>query len=336
MKKMDDHFDAPELDAVMVSLTVLEPGVGDAPMPASQALTHIKQRADHTPPRLWDIILKELTTMFKRKYAIATLFVVLVIGGAFAIPSVRAAASEFLGLFRVQKFAPISVSPRQLRMLESLADQGLTPGELEIVSGPAADKAVSNVAEAAAVAGAPVLAPQVLSEPDRLYVSAQAQGRLTVNLAQSRAILAAAGVDAALLPDSLDGAVVDVTIYPAVSMNWQASGISLVQTDSPLVDYPDDVDPAVLGEALLQLLGMSDAEAARLAASIDWTNTLLFPVPENLATFSEVTVQGGSGMALTSLDGQDNALMWQKDGRVFILEGPETVRNLVRIANSLR
>ncbi len=102
---------------VMATLAVLEPAAGEEPMPASQALASIKQRAQRTRPRFWDIISKEIMSMFKRKYAFATLLVVLVLGGAIAIPSVRAAASEFLGLFRVQKFAPISISPRQLAML---------------------------------------------------------------------------------------------------------------------------------------------------------------------------------------------------------------------------
>lgn len=274
--------------------------------------------------------------MFKRKYAFVTLLVVLVLGGAVAIPSVRAAASEFLGLFRVQKFAPISISPRQLAMLENLAEQGLTPGTLEMVSEPGLDQQVANMAEAASLTGAAALSPHLLGEPDAIYVTGAAQGRLTVDLNSSRAILRAAGVDPAALPDSLEGAVVDVTVYPIIGATWTDAGISLLQSDSPLVDYPDDVNPAVLGKALLQLLGMTEAEATRLAASIDWTNTLLFPVPENAATFSEVTVQNSSGLALSSLDGEHSALMWQKDGRVFVLEGPETVRGLVRIANSLR
>ena len=336
MRENEKFDEMDELGDVLAALAVLAPRDRDAAMPASQALASLKQRAHPIRPRFWDIISKEIINMFKRKYAFATLLLLFVLGGAVAIPSVRAAASEFLGIFRVQKFAPISISPRQLAMLESLAEQGLTPGTLEMVSEPGQEQMAASMAEAASLTGAAVLSPRLLGEPDNIYVTGAAQGRLTVDLDSSRAILRAAGVDPMALPDSLDGAVVDVTIYPIIGATWNDAQISLLQSDSPLVDYPDDVDPAVLGKALLQLLGMTEAEASRLAASIDWTNTLLFPVPENAATFSEVTVQNSSGLALSSLDGEHSAVMWQKDGRVFVLEGPETVRTLVRMANSLR
>ena len=87
---------------------------------------------------------------------------------------------------------------------------------------------------------------------------------------------------------------------------------------------------------VFQTLGMSESEAARLAASIDWTNTLLMPIPEEFATFSEVRVAGTSGLALSSLDGVNSALMWQDGGRVYVISGPLTARELVRAANSLR
>jgi hypothetical protein len=70
----------------------------------------------------------------------------------FSLPAVRAAASDFLGLFRVEKFAPISVSPQQMAMLEQIAEQGLHPGELVMTSEPASRKVASG-AEAEALVG---------------------------------------------------------------------------------------------------------------------------------------------------------------------------------------
>jgi hypothetical protein len=124
-----------------------------------------------------------------------------------------------------------------------------------------------------------------------------------------------------------------VTIFSAVSQQWE--DIVLLQSPSPLVEYPEDVDTVALGEALLRILGMDTRQARRLARSIDWTNTVLLPVPENVASFSEVEVDGVSGIALTSVNGRDTAIMWQKDGVVFVLSG-RNIADLIDVADSLQ
>ena len=62
---------------------------------------------------------------------------------------------------------------------------------------------------------------------------------------------------------------------------------------------------------------------------------LLLPVPSTLATFSEVNVDGVNGMALTSIDGQGNVLIWQKSGVLFLVVGNQTVSDLVALANEM-
>jgi hypothetical protein len=109
----------------------------------------------------------------------------------------------------------------------------------------------------------------------------------------------------------------------------------LNQSSSPLIEYPEDVDTAALGQALLQALGMDARQARRLAQSIDWTSTLLLPIPEGIATFSEVDVDGVGGLAFSSYDGVNNAILWQKDGVVYVLNGGQ-LDELVDVANSLR
>ncbi len=270
-----------------------------------------------------------------RRFAFSSLAAIVLLAVAFTMPPVRAAASDFLGLFRVQKFAAISVSPQQVAVLERIADQGLHPGELQITAEPGQPQAVATLEEAAAISGEPVYSATALGEPQRVLVSGPGSGRLIVDLENARAILSAADLDPQLLPDSLDGAAIDVAIYPAVHQSWP-DGLALMQSRSPLIDYPDDVDPNVLGQALLQMLGMSQGEARRLSAGIDWSSTLLLPVPENVATFSEVTVNGASGLALSSLEGDENSLMWQQDGALFVLRGPHDVSTLQEIAASMQ
>lgn len=330
MTRPDDIHD------VLDQLASLTPTADDAPRPAGQALAQLKVRINANIPSRQDNLLWRITAMLTRKRAFAMISLVVLLLVAFSLPPVRAAASDFLGLFRVQKFAAISISPQQMALLERMAEEGLYPGEVEMIEDPGGPQKVASLEEAAAQTGRGVATIPDLGAPAEIQVMQGGSGRLHVDLENARAILEAADVDPKALPDSLDGAAVDVTIYPSVEQYWENSNLLLMQTQSPLVDYPDDVNVTVLGQALLELLGMAPGEARRLATSIDWTNTLIMPIPENLATFQEVQVNGTSGLALSSVDGAGNSLIWQEGGSVYLLAGDATVGALVAAAEGMQ
>lgn len=322
-----------EMQKVLEQLSTLAPEAEDAPRPPAEALVQLQRK----------IAGKELSSvtkfkwrfpqMFNRKYAFVALALIVMLAVAFSLPPVRAAASDFLGLFRVQKFAAVSVSPEQLGLLEEVAEKGLYPGEIEMIQEPGAPEPVATLADAVALAGRPLATVPALGIPQTIEVTGGGSGRLLVDLESARAILEAAGVDPLLLPDSLDGATVDVTLFPSVEQRW--ANVSLIQTESPLVDYPEDVNPTILGEALLRMLGMEPAEAQRLARAVDWTNTILLPVPQDLATFREVEVDGNSGLALSSIEGHGSSIMWQQGGIVYLLTGDQDVDGLLALAEAI-
>lgn len=327
----EDH----DLQEVLVQLSRLAPGAEEAPRPAAQALAALKQRAEAPPSSHWRGIWRHFWVSPQRRLATAVLMLLVVFGMVFSFPAVRAAASDFLGLFRVQKFAAIPISADQLALLESIARQGVMPGEVIILEEPGAMTPAHSLAEAARLAGldhAP--APRLLATPDEIFVTAGGNGRFIIDVAGFRQILALAGADPTLLADELDGNAIEITVFPGVQQSW-ADGTTLLQTPVPLVTYPGDLDPAPLGEALLQASGMSAGEAARLARSIDWTSTLLLPIPQDVATFNEVAVNGSSGLTLSSRDGAYSALLWQQDGMLFLLSGSGSANMLLRLANSL-
>lgn len=328
MKQTDDVQD------VMEQLSILAPQPGDAPRAPQQALAQLKSRLDERRESPLITLWRNLS-MRKHRVAISGLVAVMLIIAVLALPPVRAAASDFLGLFRVQKFAAISISPQQMVLLEQVAEQGLYPGEFHAIQDPAPPQEVATLEEATALAGGPVRTAAALGPPTRIQVSGAGSGRLVVDLQSARRILRAADVNPRLLPDSLDGAEINATIYPAVEQRW-GDELVLMQSQSPQIDYPDDVNADVIGQALLQMLGMSQAEAERLASNIDWSSTLLLPVPEKLATFSEVNVNGNSALALTSLEDGENSLMWQQDGVIYVLIGADSIDALRDIAQSVQ
>ncbi len=323
---------------IQETLATLAPTPADAPRPAPLALAQIKQRLAAQQQMPWRYRLRRFFSTPGQRYATAVVLAGVMLMFAFSFPTVRAAASEFLSLFRVQSFAAITISPEQIAMLRKIAEAGLTPGDVEIFEDPGQLTAVDTINDAAAITGLKqVRTITPLGKPESVYVSAPGRGRLTVDLAGSRAILEAVGVDPLLLPDSLEGAQVNVTVFAGVEQQWGAGADSLhlLQSESPLVEYPDGLDTMLLGQALLQVLGLSEAEAGRLAQEIDWTSTLLLPIPQDIAAYHEVMVDGVSGMAVSELDGRGATIIWQKDGILYSLFGDQSTEELLALANTL-
>lgn len=324
-----------EFQDVYDQLSALAPGSEDAPRSAAQMLASVKRAAAPRPNPIQNLIRSFNMTLSRRATAVSLLVVLLAVV-LLSFPAVRAAASDFLGLFRVQKFATISVSPEQIAVLERMAEEGLTPGEFEIHAEPVEIGPAPNLSLAADAAGMPAVRTiGALGEPQEIRVMDGGSGTLTINLEGARAIVEAAGVDPLLLPDSLEGAEVNVTVYPSVQQMW-ADEVVMAQMPSPLVEYPGNVDTTVLGEALLRVLGTPADEARSIAQSIDWTSTLLLPIPQEAATYREVTVDGVSGVAFDSIDSSASGLLWQKDGIVYMLVGQDGIETLLGLAQSLR
>ena len=324
------------MQEVMNKLTLLQPGADDAPRPAGQALAHLQQKIDLAQQKTLGARLPAFFFAPARRVALTAVFLILFLGTAFSFPTVRAAASDFLGLFRVQKFAAISISPEQIAMLEQVAELGLSPGELEIIEEPGAVTEVDSLREAQSLTGLTAVRTfSTLGEPASVFVTDGGYGRFQIDPEGTRAILEAVGVDPTLLPDNLENANIRITVFAGVQQQW-ANGITLMQTESPIVEYPKDFDATLLGSALLQILGMSEAEANRLAAQIDWTSTLLLPIPQEAATFNEVTVEGNSGILLDSLDGQSTALVWQHDGIIHLLMQKGNGVDLLELVSQLK
>jgi hypothetical protein len=271
----------------------------------------------------------------QRRLATAVSLAIALIIITFSFPTVRAAASDLLSLFRVQKFAAISVSPEQLAMLEQIADEGLIPGELHIDQEPGRLTPADSLPEAANLAGlTAVRTLPILGDPMEIFISEGGSAEFTVDEANARALLEVAGLNPNLLPPGIDGARITVATFNGIEQRWD-DGTTLLQMDSPLVQYPERLDPAVLGEALLQILGLNPLEASRLARQIDWTSTLLLPIPTDMASFEETTVNGTSGIGLSSLDNEFHALIWQENGRLYLLVAPKTMPELAELANTL-
>jgi hypothetical protein len=107
---------------------------------------------------------------------------------------------------------------------------------------------------------------------------------------------------------------------------------------SPTISAPPGLDVQKIGEAFLQIMGMSAEEAARFAQSVDWSTTLVIPIPRNGTSYQEVPVDGVTGtLIVQDMEGHEAQylLIWVKDGILYSLAGSGNGSAALRIVNSL-
>jgi hypothetical protein len=113
----------------------------------------------------------------------------------------------------------------------------------------------------------------------------------------------------------------------------------LVEMTSPTVNAPAGIDVNELAKIGLEFTGMSSEEAAAFVSSVDWTSTLVVPIPRNAAIYEQVDVDGVTGTLIQrpADDAPQFALIWVKDGIVHVISGLGTnSQQAIDMANSLQ
>ncbi len=271
---------------------------------------------------------------------------------AFSLDPVRAAAREFLDLFRVKRFAAVPVDPQRLERLArgGVDFKSLVADQVQVVVAPQQPVEVASPEAGAVEAGIVAHLPTVL--PRRAELVGTTLGRpgsfrVQVDTAKLEALALAAGADEIEIPGWWNGATIDVDMPPVLAVRYartfdgsdgrppREDSFLLFQSAAPQVELPEGFDPAILGRLGLRLAGMSAEDALAFSRSIDWRATLLVPVPIQGGTFREVEVSGQKGLLVTVQPPPRSApagraarahsvLLWSADGQVFALQGPAT------------
>ena len=117
-----------------------------------------------------------------------------------------------------------------------------------------------------------------------------------------------------------------------------ADCVILAEIPSPEVSAPASVNVAQLAQIALEFSGMTPEEAAAFTDTVDWTSTLVVPIPKNAASYQQVTVDGVTGTLIQrpSDDAPQFALLWVKDGIIYAIGGlGSNSQQALEIANSL-
>ncbi len=306
--------------------------------------------------------------VFKRIFASPVLriglAVVVILALVLSVPAARAVADQILNLFRVQQVVVLPLDTTGMEQLtgnSTLVKQlsQLASSSLQNEQKPGEPVTVADASQAGKLAGFTVRLPQGMS-PSRISVENSASFSFKLDRAKAQALLDEAGRSDLVLPASIDGEVVSVKIPASVSTAYGncpdpstsepstfgngSTGrqypdcILMAQLPSPSVSAPADMNIAQLAQIGLQFTGMTAEQAAAFTSSVDWTSTLVIPIPKNAATYQSVTVDGVTGTLIQrpADDAPQYALIWVKNGIVYAISSLGTSsQQAIQMANSL-
>ena len=322
--------------------------------PVQVARAHLDQKITEKEPNMWQKVFS-----WKFRSAWAILIVMSVLAISFSFPQVRAAATSFLGLFRVEQIEAVEVGIS----LDDLS--GEMEGNFIAIDNLISDQIkvqqigdpvpVADIVEAEALAGYQVRIPTELADIDQHIVFQPASTiTLTIDRDRWQALVDSMGYgDQFNIPEVADGAEVKFNLPNTVVIgfgecnlnqanDWEDAGqpgscTILMQTEQPTIEAPPGIDINQAGQVMLQVMGMTPAEAEAFSNRVDWATTLVVPVPQG-GDYQNVTVDGADGVLLEDTYQGGNArytMLWAKDGMFYALSGDGARYSPVRIGNSL-
>lgn len=287
---------------------------------------------------IWEGVFKE---MRRFKVAVAVAATVCALAIPFAFAPVRALATEFLNVFRVERVHVVSVSPQEMAQIErALEGQGMADiehfGRITVRGEPRYRTGITlGDAREAIGPGFKVPAPAGGGEPSWGLMTGCS---LTIapDVKAINGMLAQFG-STAFLPASLDGKEFTLRQYPVVTAEFTRPGgrkIVVAQGKSPELTVPEGTDMFALREALLGLPFLPENVRRQLEGVSNWQNTVLIPNVEGDA--SPVQVNGVEG-AFIDGHGPGNSLIWADNGLVYLIHGEGlTLDEALAAAASLR
>jgi hypothetical protein len=322
------------------------------------------------------LIEKKEKSMFQKMFASRilrfSLAVALLLVIALSFPSTRAWAGEFLGLFRIQQVAVIPIDTTGMEKLNgntALSKQigQLLSSSMKVTQKPGEPKAAADASEASSLAGFAVRLPQNPPSAPSLSVTGSTGVEFVVDRGRAQALLDEAGRKDLVLPKSIDGANISVHIPSGMRAAYgtcpdlksedspNGSGpdsnsngfrsksypdcILLAEIPSPTVNTPPDVNLQQLAELGLEFTGMTAEQAKAFSQTVDWTSSLVIPIPKNAATYKQISVDGVTGTLIErpANDAPQFLLVWVKDGVVYTIGGSGSHSDeAIQMANSLQ
>lgn len=280
-----------------------------------------------------------------------------------ALPNAGVLADQFLSLFRVQQFQPVTINPADFRSqpLPGLQDFGTA----KLQGGDMKD----NLTEAQAAQLVhfhillPAYVPHGVSSNPQYDVMTGAEVTFTFNSASTRAYLDKNGGKNIAIPANLNGATFTINVAPGVEINYSgdaggslihsssvqkgatptvnssdASGLPFIiaEVPSPIIRATGNVSLNELRDFLLSMPNLPSSLVSQLKGIDLNSGTIPIPLPPQITT-QHVTIHGAPGLLLADNTPIGGGVLWQTHDMIYAVGGETgNATQLMETANSLR
>lgn len=265
-------------------------------------------------------------------------------------------------MLRAQKVAVVPVSLSAITQAGSGESQRLIAqlisDKVVVTMDPSKPASAANADAASQRAGFKVRTLVGAGALTDIRVTNEAAFHITLDRDRMQAILDQVGRSDIQIPESVDGSTVAVHIPKLVRLqygncaerkNGDAPGtpstsgtescMDFFQVPSPTVSVPPALNISALAEAGLQVAGMSAAEARSFTQTVDWSSTLVIPIPQSGSSYRSVPVDGVNGTLIEEAPHGNvrgrYGLLWVKNGIIYSLAGHGNSSQALAAAASL-
>jgi len=350
---------AADAERVQAALATLAPGPHEKTSDPAFAYARFQAQQPAEPAPV-TVFSRLFAARLRPLWAGAALLAVLV--ACFSFAPARSWAQRVLAMLRVQKIAVVPVDQQALQGAQSGSEPGKMIGQFIsdnlVVTMRSEPQVVADASQANQLVGFQVRLLSARSDIPKITVQGEEGFQMTLNRDRLQGILDEFGRSDLQLPSSIDGALVAVHIPKAVTAVYgpcpqpgknrgqkpptvaDLTGCAmLAEVPSPTVSIPPELNLQQLATLALQAAGMSAQDAQAFGDTVDWTSTLVVPIPRDAGSYETTSVDGVQGTLIT-LRGWAHgvpgySLLWVKSGIIYSLTGFGSADQAVPLADSL-
>ena len=267
----------------------------------------------------------------------------------FAGLSITGVADSFFTIFQPKQVTTVAIGTSDLTGLPDLSDFGT----LTITTQPAYRQAPTLDAARAESGIAPLRAttlPASVTGDARIYTVSRGEGTFRFDETKLRTSADRVSRTPPPMPAAVAASTLHVSGGPAIVQSYGGSfdpkldaksmpaggpTLLIAQAKAPVI-RSDGASFEELRAYMLSQPGISPRLAAQIKAIGDPAQTLIVPIPMDLASGKSVTVRGVRGIFVGDSTGLGSAVVWVADGIVNVVAGSLGENELLGVANSLR